>query len=57
MVKLVPNEKVVEVVQFETVDPAPQGQMTITCNLGKSDDGTDALTGHDRLPPGMILMD
>src|SRR6266496_2292726 len=29
-VKLVPNEKVVEVVEFETTDPALRGDMTIT---------------------------
>src|SRR5512140_1171375 len=29
-VKLVPNEKVVEVVEFETTDPAMRGKMTIT---------------------------
>ncbi len=28
--KLVPNERVVEVVEFETPDPALQGEMTIT---------------------------
>jgi len=32
-VKLVPDEQVVEVVEFETVDPAMQGEMTITYSL------------------------
>src|ERR671910_2016187 len=32
-VKLVPNEQVVEVVEFETTDPAMMGEMTITIDL------------------------
>src|SRR5438105_12464618 len=32
-VKLVPNEQVVEVVEFETTDPALRGEMTITITL------------------------
>ena len=30
-VQLVPDERVVEVVEFETTDPALRGEMTITC--------------------------
>ena len=32
-VKLVPNEQLVEVVEFETADPALRGEMTITIAL------------------------
>jgi hypothetical protein len=32
-VKLVTNEQVVEVVEFETTDPALRGEMTITISL------------------------
>ena len=32
-VKLVPDEQVVEVVEFETTDPAMQGEMTVTFTL------------------------
>jgi len=32
-VRLVPNEQVVEVVEFETADPALRGEMTITFTL------------------------
>ncbi|HEY0338985.1 MAG TPA: SRPBCC domain-containing protein, partial [Burkholderiales bacterium] len=32
-VKLVPHEQVVEVVEFETTDPALRGEMTITISL------------------------
>ena len=52
-VQLVPNEKVVEVVEFETSDPALQGQMTITWNLAEANGGTDVLAVHDGLPAGV----
>jgi uncharacterized protein YndB with AHSA1/START domain len=55
-VALVPNERVVEVVEFETADPALQGEMTITITLTDADDadgGTDVLALHDALPPGL----
>ena len=50
-VKLVTNEQVVEVVEFETTDPALRGEMTITYTLADADDGTDVLAVHDGLPP------
>jgi uncharacterized protein YndB with AHSA1/START domain len=54
---LVPNEQVVEVVEFETADPALQGEMTITITLGDAGGGTDALAVHENLPPGLSLAD
>ena len=56
-VKLVPNEQVVEVVEFETPDPALRGEMTITTTLADADGGTDVLAVHDRLPPGLPTAD
>jgi uncharacterized protein YndB with AHSA1/START domain len=56
-VKLVPNEQVVEVVEFETVDPALRGEMTITFTLADADGGTDLLAVHDGLPPGLSPAD
>ena len=56
-VTLVPNEQVVEVVEFETADPALQGEMTITITLADADGGTDVLAVHDRLPPGLSPAD
>jgi uncharacterized protein YndB with AHSA1/START domain len=56
-VKLVPNEQVVEVVEFETTDPAMQGEMTITISLADADGGTDILAVHDGLPPGLSAAD
>lgn len=52
-VKLVPNEQVVEVVEFETTDPALSGEMTLTLTLTDADGGTDVLGVHDGLPPGV----
>src|SRR5258705_6277213 len=52
-VKLVPNEKVVEVVEFETTDPAMRSEMTITFTLADADGGTDIHAVHDGLPPGV----
>jgi len=51
--KLVPNEQVVEVVEFETDDPALQGEMTVTFSLTEADGGTDILGIHAGLPSGV----
>jgi uncharacterized protein YndB with AHSA1/START domain len=56
-VKLVENEKVVEVVEFETADPAMQGEMTVTYTLAEAGGGTDLLAVHDPLPPGLSEAD
>ena len=56
-VRLVPNEQVVEVVEFETSDPTLQGEMTITITLTDADSGTDLLAVHDGLPPGLSPAD
>jgi uncharacterized protein YndB with AHSA1/START domain len=56
-VKLVPNEQVIEVDEFETTDPALRGEMTITIALADADGGTDIVALHDRLPPGLSPVD
>jgi uncharacterized protein YndB with AHSA1/START domain len=56
-VKLVTNERVVEVVEFETTDPALRGEMTITIALADADGGTDILAVHDGLPRGLSTVD
>jgi uncharacterized protein YndB with AHSA1/START domain len=56
-VKLVPSERVVEVVEFETADPALRGEMTITITLSDADGGTELLAVHDGLPPGVPTAD
>ena len=55
--KLVKNEQVVEVVEFETADPALRGEMTITITLADADGGTDVLAAHDGLPRGLSSAD
>jgi uncharacterized protein YndB with AHSA1/START domain len=52
-VKLVTNEQVVEVVEFETTDPAMRGEMTITFALSDANGGTDLFAVHDGVPPGV----
>lgn len=56
-VKLVANEQVVEVLEFETADPALRGEMTITISLADADGGTDVVAVHDGLPPGLLAAD
>jgi uncharacterized protein YndB with AHSA1/START domain len=57
-VKLVTNEQVVEVVEFETTDPALRGEMTIAISLADADGGgTDIIAVHDGLPPGVATAD
>jgi len=56
-VKLVPNEQVVEVMEFETADPAMRGEMTVTFTLAEADGGTDVFAVHDNLPPGLSAAD
>src|SRR5215204_2257565 len=56
-VKLVTNEQVVEVVEFETADPALRGEMTITIALADADGGTEILAVHDGLPRGLSTAD
>jgi len=56
-VKLVPNERVVQVVECETADPALRGEMTITITLADADGGTEVLAVHDGLPRGVPTAD
>jgi uncharacterized protein YndB with AHSA1/START domain len=56
-VKLVPDAQVVQVVEFETDDPAMQGEMTITYLLAEADGGTDLIGVHENLPSGVSPAD
>jgi len=56
-VKLVTNEQVVEVVEFETPKPTLRGAMTITIALADADGGTDLVAVHDGLPRGLPTAD
>lgn len=57
IVRLVPNEQMVEVDEFETTDPALSGEMTSTITLTGVDGGTDVVGLHEGLPPGVSLAD
>jgi hypothetical protein len=50
----VPDEQVVEVVEFESPDPAMRGEMTITIALA---DAGEIIAVHDGLPPGLSPAD
>jgi uncharacterized protein YndB with AHSA1/START domain len=52
-VKLVPDEEVVEVVAFETNDPAMQGEMKIVTTLADASGGTEIAVAYEGLPPGV----
>ena len=52
-VRLVPDEMVVEVDEFDTEDPAFQGEMTSTITLADADGGTDLVAVHEGLPRGV----
>jgi uncharacterized protein YndB with AHSA1/START domain len=55
--KLVPGEQVVEVLEFETDDPALRGTMTMTTTLTDADGGTDVRVEHDGLPDSVPAAD
>jgi uncharacterized protein YndB with AHSA1/START domain len=52
-VELVPDTKVVQLVEFETDDPSVSGEMTITYTLADAEDGTRVTGRHENLPPGV----
>ena len=56
-VRLVPDEMVVEVDEFETEDSQLRGEMTSTITLSDSDGGTELIAVHEGLPPGVSLAD
>jgi uncharacterized protein YndB with AHSA1/START domain len=56
-VELVPNERVVEELEFETSDPALGGLMRITTTLADADGGTDVVVLQDDIPPGVSAAD
>lgn len=56
-VELVPDSKVVQVVEFETDDPSMMGEMMIRYSLAEATDGTDLVGVHEGLPPGVSPAD
>jgi uncharacterized protein YndB with AHSA1/START domain len=55
--RLVADEQVVEVVEFDTGDQMMKGEMTITITLAEANGGTDLHAVHDGLPPGLSSTD
>ena len=55
--QLVPNERVVERLEFETADPQMQGEMRITPHLAPDGAGTRLTAAHEDLPPGVAPAD
>ncbi len=55
--KLVPDEQVVEVFEFETADPALRGTMTMTTTLTDADGGTDVRIVHEGIPDSIPAAD
>lgn len=55
--KLVPNELVVEVIEFETGDSAMRGEMTITTALTDVVGGTEIVVNHEGMPRGVSASD
>lgn len=56
-VKLVPDERVEQLVEFETDNPDLQGEMSISYHLVDANDGTDVHGVHQGLPPGVSAAD
>jgi uncharacterized protein YndB with AHSA1/START domain len=56
-VKLVPDEQVIEVFEFETADPELHGQMTMTTTLTDAGGGTDVLVVHEGIPDKVPVAD
>ncbi len=55
--KLVPDEQVVEVFEFETADPALRGAMTMTTTLTDADGGTEVRIVHEGIPDSVPAAD
>jgi len=52
-VELVPFERIVEVVEFDSPDPALAGEMRITASLVDSDEGTEVTMLCEDIPEGV----
>lgn len=55
--KLVKDEQVVEVFEFEAEDAALRGVMTMTTTLTDADGGTDVLVIHEGIPESVSAAD
>jgi uncharacterized protein YndB with AHSA1/START domain len=55
--RLIPDEQVVEVLEFETEDPLLRGEMTVTTTLTDADEETEVTIAYDKLPSGVSAAD
>lgn len=55
--RLVPDEQVVEVIEFETADPTMQGVMTMTTTLSDVEGGTEIVMTHTGVPDAVPVAD
>jgi uncharacterized protein YndB with AHSA1/START domain len=55
--RLVLDEQVVEVFEFETADPALGGTMTMTTSLRDTDGGTEVVIVHEGIPDSVPAAD
>jgi uncharacterized protein YndB with AHSA1/START domain len=56
-VELVPDQRVVEITEFETDDPALQGAMTMTTTIAPSAAGSTVIVRHDDVPDAVSPAD
>ncbi len=56
-VRLVPDRQVIEVTEFETDDPALQGEMTMTTTLTPTERGTEVAILHEGVPDAVPRAD
>jgi uncharacterized protein YndB with AHSA1/START domain len=52
-VELIPDEKIVEVIEFETQEPGFAGEMTMTVTLVEVDGGTEVSLLYENVPRGI----
>lgn len=52
-IELVPPEKVVELITFDSSDPAFAGEMTLKVTLELTDNGTKVIFLFNNIPPGI----
>ena len=52
-VELVPDEKIVEIIVFESHDPRFAGEMKMTTSFADTAEGTQITIVHDNLPAGV----
>jgi uncharacterized protein YndB with AHSA1/START domain len=52
-IELVPDEKIVEVIEFESQDPRFGGEMTMTTSFIDAEEGTEITVLCEGIPPGV----